>query len=173
VKRFLLCCVPVLALFVLLSAAPVFAASTSANITVQANVAANCTISAGTVSFGSYDPAVGNVSTPLDAEGTFTVKCTKGTAATIDLGVGANASVSTRRMLGGGDYLTYELYRDSSRSAVWGTGTGENLNPYEADGGTAPNAGNRTVTVYGRVPAGQVNIGSGAYSDTVVATINF
>jgi spore coat protein U-like protein len=168
----MLCCLPVLALFVLLSATPAFA-GTTANITVQANVTANCTISAGTVDFGSYDPALANVSTPLEAEGTFTVKCTKGTAATIDLSVGANASGSARRMLGGGDYLTYELYRDSGRSAVWGTGTGNNLNPYEADGGTAPNAGNRTVRVYGRVPAGQEDIGSGAYSDTVVATINF
>jgi spore coat protein U-like protein len=71
-----------------------------------------------------------------------------------------------------GEYLTYELYRDSARSEVWGSGPGSGLNPY-APSATAPNAGNREVTVYGRVPGGQEGVSSGLYTDTVVATINF
>lgn len=170
-KRFLLFFVPVLALFVLLSTSSVFAASTTSNITVQANVVANCTISAGSISFGDYDPAGTNATNNLDAQGQFTVRCTRGTAARIDLGLGSNASGSTRRMANAGEYLTYELYRDSTRSAVWGI-LANGLNPY-APSATAPNAGNQTVTVYGRVPAGQEGMSSGIYQDTVVAEINF
>jgi spore coat protein U-like protein len=174
VKRFLLYCLPVLALFLLLAAAPAFAASASANITVQATVAANCTINAGTVNLGTYDPTGTQATNPLDGEGNFVIRCTRGTAATIDLGLGNQPSGTTRRMTDGTDFLDYDLYRDSGRSAVWGTGAGNNLNPFQADaGGVAPNSGNRTITVYGRVPAGQANARSGVYGDTVLATINF
>lgn len=174
VKRLLLCCLPVLALFVLLSAAPAFAGSAAANITVQASVNTNCTIGAGSLLFGTYDPAVANETSPLDAQGSFNIRCTRGTAATIDLGPGANYSGTTRRMSGGGAFLAYELYRDAGRTSTWGTGAGNNLNPYQGEpGNVAPNSGTRSVSVYGRVPAGQIDAISGPYTDTVVATINF
>ena len=70
-------------------------------------------------------------------------------------------------MLGGTDLLTYELYTDSGRSTVWGSGAGAGQTI-----ATAPNKNPRTFTVYGRVPAGQ-DVGAASYADTVVATINF
>ena len=77
-----------LTLTALAFSAPAFAGSASANLNVTANVAANCTISTSPVAFGAYDPVVANASTDLTASGTVTVACTKGTAATIDLGNG-------------------------------------------------------------------------------------
>jgi len=82
----------------------------------------NCTISTVALAFGSYDPVVANASTNLDGTGTVVVACTKGSTATIGLGLGSNVTGSTRRMRDGGtNYLTYELYQDSGRATVWGS----------------------------------------------------
>jgi spore coat protein U-like protein len=70
-------------------------------------------------------------------------------------------------MSGGGDFLTYELYKDASRTTVWGnSGTGL-LNP-----GVSPSMAPRSISVYGRVPAAQDSTVAG-YSDTITATITF
>jgi len=134
---------------------------------VSATVAKNCSITTTAVAFGSYDPIVTNATTPLDGTGTVVVTCTKGAGTRIDLGLGANASGSTRRMTGGTDFLTYELYQDSGRATVWGSGAvaGQTI-------ATAPSKAPRTFTVYGRVAAAQ-DVAAASYADTVVATINF
>lgn len=144
--------------------------SATATLTVNMSIANNCTISTTAVAFGSYDPVSTNATSPLDGTGSVSVACTKNTSATIGLGVGSNASGSTRRMSDGAttpSYATYELYQDSSRSTVWGnSGTGL-LSPT-----AAPSKAARTFSVYGRVPAGQ-DIPAGSYADSVVATVNF
>jgi len=148
-------------------AAPAFAQTATANLSVSATVVANCSITTTAVAFGNYDPVVTNAVTDLDGTGTVVVTCTKGAGTRIDLGLGANASGSTRRMAGGTDFLTYELYQNSGRTTVWGSGA--------AAGQTvaaAPSKAPRTFTVYGRVAAGQ-DVAATSYGDTVVATINF
>ena len=142
--------------------------SASANLSVNASVANNCTISTSPLAFGAYDPVVANASTNLDATGTVTVACTKGATATIGLGLGSNASGSTRRMTdGSSNFLTYEVYQDSSRSALWGNSGAELLSP-----SAAPSKSTRDFTVYGRVPSNQ-DVPAGSYTDTVTATVNF
>lgn len=148
-------------------AAPAFAQTATTTLAVSASVAKNCSISTTAVAFGSYDPVVANATTPLDASGSVVVTCTKGAGTRIDLGLGGNASGSTRRMQGGTDFLTYELYSDSTHTTVWGSGVGAGQTI-----ATAPNKNPRTFTVYGRVAAGQ-DVGAASYADTVVATINF
>ena len=148
-------------------AAPALAQTATSNLTVSATVAKNCSITTTAVAFGSYDPIVANATTPLDGTGSVVVTCTKGSGSRIDLGLGSNAAGSVRRMLGGTDTLTYELYTDTTRSTVWGAGAGAGQTI-----ATAPNKNPRTFTVYGRVPAGQ-DVGAASYADTVVATINF
>src|SRR5205809_7330105 len=101
---------------------PAFARQQTANLNVTASVSAVCTISTVTVAFGAYDPVVTNAATDLNGTGTLTVACTKGAAATIDLGVGNNLSAGTRRMSSGTDFLNYSLYKDAARTQVWGTG---------------------------------------------------
>jgi spore coat protein U-like protein len=144
------------------------AATATANLNVSANVAVNCTVTAGTLAFGSYDPVVTHSSANLDASGTFTVACTRGASGvTIDLGQGMHYA-SGRRMDASGTYLAFELYSDSGRSSVWGSTSGGAAVAVSAPSSKDP----VTYTVYGRVPGGQ-DVPAGSYSDTVVATVNF
>src|SRR2546423_10281587 len=90
------------------------AGSTPANLTVTASVTANCTISTSAVAFGAYDPVVANAATALNGSGSVSVACTKGSAPSITMDLGANASGSQRKMLvtgGGTDTLDYQLYQ--------------------------------------------------------------
>ena len=143
------------------------AAVATADVAVTTAVTNNCTISTAALAFGPYDPIVANASANLDGTGRVTITCTKGATATVGLGTGGNASGSARRLSdGGSNYLTYELYQDSGRSTVWNNGSGV-LAP-----AAAPSRNARDFTVYGRIAANQ-DVPAGAYSDTVVATVNF
>lgn len=148
-----------------------YAGTETSNLTVSADIAANCTISTAPVAFGSYDPIVTNASTALNGTGTVTTTCTNGSAVTITLGQGGQAAggstdaVPLRQMGVGINRLAYFLYSDSARTTVWGntSGTGK------ADTGTGATS---ALTVYGAVTSGQ-NKPVGSYSDTVVATVTF
>jgi len=149
---------------------PLFAASKNANLDISASVAANCTITTGPVAFGAYDPVGANAAADLLATGSVTVACTKGSVTTIDLGNGlpANFSAGSRRMASGTDFMNYALYKDAARTQVWGTGlVGGSTVAYNAASVVAT-----AFTVYGTVPQAQ-NVSVGAYTDTVVATINY
>ncbi|HKB79434.1 MAG TPA: spore coat U domain-containing protein [Thermoanaerobaculia bacterium] len=155
-------------LAVLVFSVPVFAASATANLNVSASVSAVCTITTSPVAFGAYDPVSANASTDLTAQGAVNVACTKGTAATIDLGTGGSFSGGTRRMASGTDFLNYSLFQDAALTQVWGSGI--------AGGATANyNAASKSVTavtVYGMVPQAQ-DVTVGSYADVVLATINY
>jgi len=145
------------------------AANDQANLGVSANVPRVCRVWATTtVDFGDYDPVFANETTALDGQGNVEIRCTKGYVPTVGLDLGLNASGSTRRMSGSGsDYLAYELYKDASRSAVWGDSGADLFTPP-----SSPGASGTSYNVYGRVAAGQ-DVAEGAYDDTVVVTVNF
>src|SRR5262245_10234324 len=88
------------------------------SLPVAASVVASCSITSTTLAFGNYDPIVTNATTPLDVNGSVTITCTKGAATTIGLDAGqnaANAIGTTRAMATAGpDYLSYELYQDTT-----------------------------------------------------------
>ncbi len=135
--------------------------------TVTATVGSECTVSSSSVNFGAYDPVSANATTPRDSTGTVNVYCTPGTLATVALDLGTHASGSTRRMLAGADLLTYEIYRDSTRTVVWNT---TNTNSGTSTSKNTPiNSG---FIAYGRIPAGQ-DVTIGSYSDTVLVTVNY
>ena len=158
-----------LVLGTVLLATPMFAATQTANLGVSANIVANCTISTTPLDFGNYDP-VGVNATADKAEGTagvVTVACTKGSSGLrIDLGNGSNFS-GTRRMAGGGDFLGYSLYKDAAHATAFGSGAVLGLAL-----ANAPSKAARTYSVYGLIPQNQDSTVA-AYTDTVVATINF
>jgi spore coat protein U-like protein len=131
--------------------------------------AQSCSISTVSgVSFGSYDAL--NAS-PLDQTGSITYECNilfVGTV-TVDLSPGGSGAYSSRQMHKGADSLQYNLYLDAARLLIWGNGTG-GTSRY---GPVLPLLGlPNTLTIYGRIPARQASP-VGAYTDTVVATINF
>lgn len=148
-----------------------FAGSTSDNLAVTASIAANCTIDASSgLAFGAYDPIVANKSADLESNGTISVTCTNGSAVTIELNGGQNEdgaapAAPDRRMADGANFLSYTLYSDAGRSALWATGAEVDVD----DTGTGV-ASNHTV--YGSVAADQ-NVPEGSYSDTVSATVTF
>ena len=149
-------------------AAPAFAGSATSNLSVTASVSAVCTITTSVVAFGAYDPVVTNATTDLTGAGSVNVACTKGTPATIDLGVGSNLSGGSRRMSSGSDFLNYALYKDAARTQVWGSGmTGGSTASY-----TSATKASTSVPVYGTVPQAQ-DVTVGSYTDTVLATINY
>jgi spore coat protein U domain-containing protein, fimbrial subunit CupE1/2/3/6 len=153
---------------------PAVAATATSNFTVTATVVASCTISTTAIAFGNYDPVVANATTPVDANGTVTVACTAGAATTVGMSQGANptgtstAAAPLRQMASGAvNRMRYDIFQDAARATVWAdTGTA-GAQAYNA---TTKNA--TVLSVYGRIPAGQ-DVSTGAYTDTVTATILF
>jgi spore coat protein U-like protein len=150
----------------LVTAAPnlASAATASANLTVTATVLSTCSVAAGSLAFGNYDPTS---ALNVDQAGTFQVTCTKGTSATVGLDSGSNASGATRRMTDGTDFLSYELYKETARTNVWSNSGGGLVNLV-----AAPSNAAQTLTVYGRI-SGSQNVQAGSYSDIVVITVTF
>jgi spore coat protein U-like protein len=141
------------------------AAAQTVNFTVSASVAKACTITAGNVALGAYEPIGAHDAAALVGTGTISVRCTRGTAYGVALGDGANFS-ATRRMRHAtlGEFLGYDLFSDAARTVAWNTAA-----PVS---GTAPSKAPIPLTVYVSVPGGQ-DVPEGAYSDTVAATVNF
>lgn len=142
----------------------------AADVTVTATVSANCTITAGTLSFGVYD-ALDNAAAH-DAAGSISVTCTNGSAAQITMNDGSNpdtgstAAVPLRRLNDGGtNFLSYSLFQDTGRTVVWGADAATDMDI------TGTGAA-QSLTIYGRI-AGDQMVPAGSYSDTVTALVTF
>lgn len=159
----------VLALSLACAVSTLMAQSASASLNITASVIKNCTINTSPVSFGNYDPVVANATRPLEGVGTVTVTCTKGSVAQLALNDGTNGVLGNRRLkvTTAPAFMSYELYKDSGRTQEW-TDRGGGLLRL----GPAPNNSPREITVYGSIPAGQ-DVLVGAYTDTVLATVDF
>lgn len=154
--------------FLLLATVTATVYASLSSIALSTNVLPYCTFSGGDqmMNFGDYDPTRNVVAAPLKSAASFTLRCSKGSAATILLSNGLFASGGVRRMRTGVDsYLGYNLFRDPSRNSVW-----DESNPVQyVAGSSAP----QTFTIYGQVPAGQDNVSIGSYSDTITITVMF
>ena len=157
------------ALVAIVFAAPAFAGTSTSNMNVSATVSNNCTISAGALSFGTYDTVSGSA---VDSTATLSVACTEGASSTITLGQGANADTGStdaaplRRMAAGAERLSYSLFQDTGRTTAWGNTAGTGV------GYTASSSAASNQTVYGRIAASQ-DVPAGSYTDTVVVTVTF
>ena len=94
--------------------------SAPVNVSVTANVASNCVMTAGSVAFGAYDPLVTHAATNLDQTGSVSVACVKGTSPTSDWATAATTR-GDRRMTNGTDFLNYQLYTTAGRTTIWDT----------------------------------------------------
>jgi spore coat protein U-like protein len=129
--------------------------------------AANCTIATTPVSFGTYD-----VFTPasLDSVGSVVLNCNGGKNVVVAINQGQSGTFSPRKLfMNAIEWLGYNLYRDASRSVVWGDGTG-GTSFYFAP--SLPNNQDTAVPIYGSVPPGQ-DVRAGSYADNLSVTINF
>ncbi len=148
----------VISLFAVASAA--HAGTETAVLTVTATVLSSCTIEGGTLDFGQY---VTGQSGDLDGVGEIVLTNCEGQV-TIAMDGGSAGSVSARRMANAGNTLDYQLYRDPSRSQIWGQGGQAFLGQILAS--------QATLQVFGRIPGGQ-SVPAGTYTDTVNITLTF
>ena len=153
-------------------ASPAYAATDNTTFQVTATINAVCNISATNLDFGVYDPFG---ATPLDATSTVTLNCTPNTAYSIALnsGLHSGGSFSSRSMklATGPELMDYNVYRDAAHTEIWGDGTASTF----IVSGTTPvgTPSPVNVTAYGRIPAGQNALPTGAYADTIDATVTF
>jgi len=130
--------------------------------TVTATVTSQCSVSASTLDFGSVGLLLANT----DGTSTVTVQCASGVAYQVGLDNGQHATGTTRRMQGPGGLVTYELYRNTTRTQRWGS----TLNTDTVSG--SGNGSNQALTVYGRVP-NQTTPSAGTYNDTITVTVTY
>lgn len=142
----------------------------------NAHAVVSCTIAAlSSAAFGSYNPFSAS---NLDGVATATINCTStksSETATISVtaSAGTSGSFASRQMQGpGANRLNYNLYIDVNRTQIFGTGAS---GTFADTGSTTVGSGSPsslTETIYGRIPAGQ-DVGTGAYSDVLIYTVNF
>jgi spore coat protein U-like protein len=153
---------------------PASAASQASTVQVSTSVSPSCTIGTAAIAFAPYDPVNANATVADDQTGDIVIRCTKGTTGiTIDLGNGAHNTGQQRRMVNltsTSTFLNYEVYKETGRTSVWGAGDSGTVRSGADMNGT----GNVVaVTMYGRIPPAQLSAMAGAYTDTLVSTINF
>ena len=168
-KRILL---PAMTAGSLFTAGAAEAVTATTTMPVQMTVAASCTVSATTLDFGTQ--TLIDINADIDATATLTVTCTNAAPYNVALNAGlhdAAGGISARKLKIGAttDTLNYQLYRDASRTQVWGVTT---AGTPDVVTGTGSGDG-QAITVYGRVPTGQANPKVGTYNDTVTVTVNY
>jgi spore coat protein U-like protein len=142
----------------------------------QAATTVNCTVSAGGIAFGIYNPlaAVANAST-----GTLKVTCNgSGTGSAnvtvnVSLSAGLSGSYATRKMFSGTNTLNYNIYWSTAYAQIMGDGTGGSF-AGTAGPFTVPAGGSNfaTGTMYGLIPTTQ-DIAPGSYSDLITVTVTY
>ena len=142
----------------------------------DARAALDCSVTTPGLAFGNYDASLPS---PTDITANLTVNCTRvffdpwNVSYTLALSRGTSGSYAPRQMSSGPSRLNYNLYRDASRSQVWGDGTAST----GVVNGTMrfsffQFSNSASYTAYGRIPAGQ-GANPGNYVDNIVVTITF
>lgn len=159
---------PLPALLLLGLHSPLYAAQASNTFQVNASIASACVVSAGTLSFGTYNPSAG---ADIDNTSTVNVYCTSGTPFTLKLNVGnGGGNYTTRTLLSAlSQTLDYNLYTTGGRTVVWGDGT--------SGTGTVSGTGAGLLTavpktVYGRLFQGQDKAPS-LYESLITVTVEY
>ncbi len=140
----------------------------------MAHAAYSCTVSVSGMAFGIYSPV--NVS-DTDTISDVTVACdgdsNVNVQAEVELSTGASGIFDPRTMLNGGNPLSYNIYRNSNRSRIWGDGSGgTRTKRIRCRLKGPPTSCSGSSTLYGRIPAGQT-VPSGSYADTIIVTITY
>lgn len=138
-----------------------FGGTDTDTLSVTATVQSACALNGGTMAFGQY---LSGQTTNLDVVGQINYANCSGNLS-FELDGGQAADVNARKMLSGSNQLQYQLYRNSARNAVWGTGT-------NAQGLQLLQPLSGKIDVYGRIPSGQA-VPAGSYADTVNVTLTF
>lgn len=153
------------------------AVAVSCGVMGQAHAVYTCSVSSTGIS-ATYNPTD---ATALDVQSTATITCSRSAASdnrnlnwSLGINDGSNASGTQNRarVTGTANYLSYELYRDSARTQLWGNTSGtDRFTSASALVLTSTNTNySTTVTYYMRVPAAQY-VAAGTYADTVTLSL--
>lgn len=143
------------------------AATRTTTFTVSLTLQNDCQISASPLNFGNS----GVIAANIDQTTAIAVTCTNGAAYNVGLDSGSvgGSTISNRLLAATGTptpTVSYQLYRDSARTLIWGQTVGT-----DTVSGTG-NGAVQAVTVYGRIPP-QSTPAAGTYSSVVTATVTF
>lgn len=141
-----------------------------------ADAATTCSGSGSSMSLGIY-PSYS--STPVDAVGAVLVTCSRQGGppeTTVTVGIGpsqASGTVAQRqlRQTGGGDLLSYNLYREAARLSVWGHTPGVDT-VSQTIRLSNKSSGTLSFNIFSRIAARQ-DVRAGAYADAVIVTVDF
>jgi spore coat protein U domain-containing protein, fimbrial subunit CupE1/2/3/6 len=125
-----------------------------------------------TAAFGNY--SVFPSGPPQTTTISWNVQCSSnGVQVTVSFSRGINsASFNPRTMMNaGGTTLNYNLYTDAANTQIWGDGTGGTVSQTYTMGASQSTLP-ASVPIYASLPLGQ-NVGSGAYTDTITATLSW
>lgn len=144
---------------------------TAVRVNVELVVTNDCIITAPDLDFGSA-PLVGSFN-PVTR--TILIRCSAGSAYTVGLDDGNHPSGGVRRMVNGGDYLAYEIYRTATSPDRWGPHGSARRSSADADSnaGIYDSVTTQSFTYRAEILPGQPNPPPGNYSDTIRIDVNF
>jgi spore coat protein U-like protein len=150
-----------------------YAATTTSNLNVSANVVSACTVTTSSVNFGDTD-----LSNTSYANGDVSVNCPEGTAYNIALDAGLHLITSPflyRTVQdSGGSQVWYLLWKDNGSQQEWGDS--DFANTY-ADGSSLADTGSGAIqphTVYGQlIGSSCTTCAAGTYTDVVKVTVHY
>lgn len=154
------------ALAVLLSGVAVaggaVAETKTGTLAITVAVQSACALTGATLDFGTY---TAGQTTDRDARIDIAyTNCGPGTI-TMELDGGGAADVNARKLRSGTNVLNYNLYRETARTAIFGTGV-------NAKTATLTGVASGSLSVWGRIPKSQA-VPVGTYTDTVNITLTF
>jgi spore coat protein U-like protein len=131
------------------------------------------TVSTSGVAFGSFNPLAGQ---SANTTGTISVTCTGVALTTASYTItiaSGHGSFLARKMVSGSNNLTYNLYRDSAFTQVWGDGSGSTFTVH--DSVTIPITLSITTNyvAYSRIASGQNAAKAGTYADSLLVTVTY
>ena len=137
-------------------------------ITVTMVVTNDCTtITAADISFGSA-PLVNSFSTVSQS---ISVICTKDSTYTVGVDNGTHAAGGVRRMASGGNFLSYDIYKDSTTNR-WGS-VGAERRSSTTSSSVSGDGLTRTYNYTAKVLTTQNTPPAGNYTDSVIVDLSF
>ncbi|NVZ61896.1 spore coat protein U domain-containing protein [Pseudomonas gingeri] len=142
----------------------------TASLTVNMTVSNDCTVSAPNISFGGA-PVISAFGT---INQTINVSCTKGSPYTVGLDPGQNASGGRRRMVSGGNFLSYDIFK-SAGTTVWGSvgPARRSSSDAEVNPGNGLGLGSQVFNYNAKVYPDQNTPPAGTYTDNVILDVGF
>ena len=156
-----------IAVVVLLPLAAFAQTDTTGTMNVSANVTQSCSVTSGSLAFGTYDPLSNS---DLDVGGNIWLSCTNLGPAVVKLDQGLSGTGTLdfpnrhmQNQLNGGPALAYSLFSDIGRNNDWEGQFGEDF---------TGSGDEDAIPVYGRIAQHQ-NVAPGNFSDTVTITVTY